>query len=140
MKPPNSNKEWREVAVEFQRLWNFPHCVRAINGKHVAIQCPLNSGSLYYNYKGFFSIALLAVCDAHYCFTLVDVGNYGSNNDSGVLSHSTMRQALEAEQLNLPNPEPLEGRTDHPFPYFLIGDEAFALKQWMQKEGRKGAT
>lgn len=63
----------------------------------------------------------------------MDIGNYGSNNDSGVLSHSTMGQALEAEQLNLPNPEPLEGWRDHPFPYFLIGDEAFALKQWMQR-------
>ena len=53
-------------------------------------------------------------------------------NESGVLSHSTMGEALEADQLNLPNPEPLEGWEDHPFPYFLIGDEAFALKQWMQ--------
>ena len=109
LKPPNSNKEWKEIAVKFQLLWNFSHCVGAIDCKHVAIQCPLNNGSLYYNYKGFFSIALLAVCDAHYCFTLVDIGNYGSNNDSGVLSHSTMGQALEADQQNLPNPEPLEG-------------------------------
>ena len=83
---------------------------------------------IYYNYKGFFSIALLAVCDAHYCFTLVDIGNYSSNYESGVLSHSTMGEALEADQLNLPNPEPLEGWEDRPFPYFLIGDEAFALK------------
>ena len=58
--------------------------------------------------RAFFSIALLAVCDAHYCFTLVHIWNYGSNNDSGVLSHSTMGQALEAEQPNLPNPQPLE--------------------------------
>ena len=63
----------------------------------------------------------------------MDIGNYGSHNDSGVLSHSIMGQALEADQLNLPNPEPLEGWGDHPFPYFLIGDEAFALKQWMQR-------
>ena len=133
LKPRSSSQEWKEIAHEFQRLWNFPHCVGAINGKHVAIQCPLNSGSLYHNYKGFFSIVLLAVCEAHYSFTSVDIGNYGSNNDSGVLSHSTMGQALEAEQLNLPKPETLEGWGDHNFPYFLIGDEAVALKQWMQR-------
>ena len=37
------------------------------------------------NYKSFFSMVFLTVCDARYCFTLVDVGGYGSNNDSGVL-------------------------------------------------------
>ena len=63
----------------------------------------------------------------------MDIGNYSSKYDSGVLSHSTMGEALEADQLNLPNPETLEGWGGHPFPYFLIGDEAFALKQWMQR-------
>ena len=34
-----------------------------------------------YNYKGFCSIALLAICDSDYHFTLFDLGQYGSNND-----------------------------------------------------------
>lgn len=138
LKPANSNKTGRESTVEFQRQWNFPHPVGAIDGKHVAIQCPWNSGSLFYKYyyKGFFSIALLAVCDAHYCFTLLNIWNYGSNNNSGVSSHSTMGQALEADQPNLPNSEPLDWR-DHPFQYFLIGDEAFALKQRMHCKSKR---
>ena len=94
VRPPSSPDDWREISRGFEDLWNSPHCVGAIDGKHVNMKCPNNSGSLYYNYKGFFSLVLMAICDSHYNFTLVDIGDYGGNNDSGVLSHSDMGKAI----------------------------------------------
>ena len=67
----------------------FPNCIGAIDDKHVMIQCPVNSCSLFYNYKSYISIVLLVVTSADYRFVMVDVGAYGSSNDSGVLNHTT---------------------------------------------------
>ena len=70
------------------------HVIGAIDGMHVAMECPKSTGSLYHNYKGFFSQVLLAVCDAKYKFIFIDVGQYGSTNDSAVLKNRSLVDAL----------------------------------------------
>lgn len=70
--PPKDCQSWMQVAKEFNLKWNFPHCLGAIDGKHVTIQAPPRSGSMYFNYKKTHSIVLLAVCNANYEFILLD--------------------------------------------------------------------
>ena len=46
--------QWIYIAHDFYTKWNMPNCLGAIDGKHVNIQAPANSGPLFYNYKSFF--------------------------------------------------------------------------------------
>ena len=70
----------------------MPLCIEAIEMKHIVMKKPPFSGSLRHNSKGFFSIILLAICDACYNFTAIDVEQYGSKNDSAVLLNSKMKK------------------------------------------------
>ena len=52
---------------------NVEHAARnqSFNGKHTAMDCPENLGTQDYNYKGFYSLVLLAACDEKRVFSTV---------------------------------------------------------------------
>ena len=132
MDVPRGADDWRRIADLFSSRWNFHHTVGAMDGKHVAIRCPPNGGSQYYNYKGFHSIVMLALVDADYKFIWVDVGSNGSASDAQIFNSCELKPLLEDGRIDFPQPEPLP-HDDRPMPFFFIGDDAFHLKLWMQK-------
>ena len=133
MKVPSSKEEWLNISVGFKKSWSFPHCIGSIDGKHIRIECQKISGTHYFNYKGFYSIILLAICDSNYCFTLFDLGKYESNNDSGVLVNSKMKEMIEEYRLDIPPPLTYKSCDFDPLPYFFVSDEIFPLKTWLMR-------
>ncbi|XP_011686378.1 PREDICTED: uncharacterized protein LOC105449081 [Wasmannia auropunctata] len=114
--PALSERDWFDIANDFEELTNFIHCIGAIDGKHVTIQCPNNAGSTYYNYKNAHSVVLMAICDARYLFRFVDIGAYGRRSDGGIFGSSVMGKNFNANGMNVPKPSAVaEGRI---LPYY----------------------
>jgi len=104
----------------------------AVDGKHVVMTAPPHSGSTYFNYKHTHSIVLMAIADAEYKFLYIDVGCNGRISDGGVFNKCSFAKAMNRNLLNLPEPCPLPGRTK-PIPYFLVADDAFAMRENVMK-------
>ncbi|XP_031350493.1 protein ALP1-like [Photinus pyralis] len=120
------------AAEEFERLWDFPNCIGSLDGKHVRIKCPAHSGSMFYNYKSYFSIVLQGLVDGHYRFISIDVGGYGKQSDGGTFSASTLSKLLENNKLGIPSHRKLPS-SDYTLPYVFIADEAYPLKENLMK-------
>eukprot|EP00111_Clytia_hemisphaerica_P003777 TCONS_00010849-protein len=135
MSLPSNPAEWLKITKQVEDRWQFPNCFGAADGKHIAIAHQKGSGSEFYNYKGFFSIVLLALVDHDYKFIFADVGCQGRISDGGVYRNCSFYKALESGNLGIPEPRLLPSSNDPnyinhesvPVPYVFVGDEAFPL-------------
>lgn len=118
---PKTTNSWKNIQKGFETKWNFPNCCGALDGKHIVIQRPPKSTSMFYNYKGTFSIVLFAMVDADYCFRFIDVGSDGRANDSTIFRNSTLKIAMEKNLLNWPDGG------------LCVGDDAFPLETHLLK-------
>lgn len=131
---PHSEKEWLKIAANFYHRWQYPNCLGAIDGTHIEIVPPPNSGSYYFNYKRFHSIVMMVVADADLRIIYLDVGTNGRVSDGGVYRKSTFYQGLSAGKLHIPTPRRIpENTAEDKFPFVLVGDAAFGLSLNMMR-------
>ena len=89
---PSTSNEWLDISRQFETTWNYPNYIGSMDGKHIVLQSPMNSGSEYFNYKSFFSIVLFALVDADYNFLFIDIGCQGRISDGGVFKSAKKNQ------------------------------------------------
>lgn len=126
IKVPSTAAEWLQIARDYEEIWNLPHCLGALDGKHILIHCLRELGSAFFNYKKQHSIVLLALVDAHYNFIYVNIGVNGRISDGGVYRDSDLCKAINQNALNFPEDKPLPSRTK-PVPFIIAADSAFPL-------------
>ena len=98
----------------------------------MALKKPKNTGALYHNYKGFFSVVMLALVHGQYKFRWVDAGTAGSCSDAQIFDACQLKMKIDDGSISFPDPAPItQGGRD--VPYFILADDAFALKTWLMK-------
>ncbi|XP_036345201.1 uncharacterized protein LOC118754434, partial [Rhagoletis pomonella] len=85
LKTPTAENEWLDVANDFEQLWQFPHTLDAIEGKHILV-------------------------DAHSRFIYVDIGANGRASDVMAFKNSSLHDKLARGQLSIPADTPLKGQ------------------------------
>lgn len=131
---PSTEAEWLAISQQFQTIWNMPNCLGSVDGKHFRIVRPPCTGSLYYNYKHYYSIIMMAVSDAQYRFLYMDVGAEGKASDGGVWARTKLQKDMNdpTNPVNIPPARALEG-VDGAVPHFIVGDDAFPLRPNLMK-------
>ena len=126
--------------MRFRIRWNIPHALGALDGKNVAQKKPKNSGAPYHNCKGFFSIKMLAFVDGQYKFRWLDVVTAESCSDAQICNTCHLKVKINDGSIGFPDPAPITQFGRH-VPYFILADDAFALKTWVMKPyGRRMLT
>lgn len=131
--PELTKEKWEAIASGFEKSAQFPHCLGAVDGKHIRIISSIHSGSMYYNYKEYYSVVLLAVVDANYRLVYVYVGSYGKECDSSIFKDSILWKSIKSNKLELPDEKCLPGTENPKLPYFFVGDEAFGLNKHLMR-------
>ena len=99
--------EWRQIVIEFSKMWHFPNYVGAIE-KHTAMQAPSNSGFEYFNYTHF-TINLFHYkqqynidgCDTNYKCTTIHLDVNGREDDRKVYNSSLISKLINSGKLGL---------------------------------------
>lgn len=123
--PSLTTQKFLGIAAGFVKYANFPNVIGAIDGKHIQTKQPPNSGSMYFNYKGYFSTVLLAICDANYCFTCGSAN--GKSSDAGIFRNSILLINCAITRLEFHNRVlcQIQLKNFH----VILGDKAFSLSE-----------
>lgn len=104
----------------------MPHTLHALDSEHISINKLHMSESICYNYKGIFSVILMALVNVDYQFIQIDTDSWieGQDHQSDGQLHgdSTLKGCIKDKLINFLDDDPLLN-DDRDVPYFILGDD-----------------
>ncbi|XP_037951571.1 uncharacterized protein LOC119682257 [Teleopsis dalmanni] len=122
-------EEKLEKCVKGFKKIGFPQCFGAIGGCHIEIKPTKKDALDYFNYKGWYSMVLLALVDCRHQFMYINVGAPGRCNDSSVFEKSSLKKFLESPLLKNKS-EYISGKR---VPVVCVADSAFRFSTSIMK-------
>lgn len=103
--------------IRFLEKFGMAGIICAIDGCHVALHQPsaTENGYLYFNRKGFYSINMLAACNADQHIIFADANYPGSVHDSAIWQTSSLRRHVQQYSYGANN--------------FILADSGFPIEQ-----------
>ncbi|XP_075559184.1 uncharacterized protein LOC142590668 [Dermacentor variabilis] len=95
-------QELKQHIREFFALSGFPQGIGALDGCHFCVSPPKENAVDYHNYKGWYSIILLAMVDHMYRFRYINIGAPGRCHDANVYARSRLSTLVEGAYFSLP--------------------------------------
>ncbi|KAL1457222.1 hypothetical protein MTO96_043572 [Rhipicephalus appendiculatus] len=108
---------------EFTAVLGFPQAIGALDGCHFPVSPPKENATDYRNYKGWYSMILLALVDHKYMFRYINVGSPGRCHDSYVYQRSQLAGAVQGPLFR----QPLLTISGTAVPPLILCDQAFPL-------------
>ena len=130
IKFPSTNREVLATCQTFEELTDLPNVVGAIDGTHIKIKTPIESGPDYFSRLQQHDVVVQAVVDGEKRFLDVAAGFPGSMHDSRVLRNSALYRRINNNELLTGPTVRVGGREIKPV---LLGDSAYPLSTWLLK-------
>ena len=129
---PRNKDEMRHKVAEFESKFGMPQAFGCIDGTHIPLKRPGENSQEFYNYKGFFSLNMQAVCDYRGLFMDINCRWPGSVHDAKVFSNSRVNHDLKKGTIPGFCQSFIPGSVE--VPNYLIGDPAYPLVPFCMKE------
>lgn len=118
------------ISKEYEKKWDFPNCLGSIDGRHILLQVArMNTVSTTRPN----TIALLAIVDANYNFSYVNVNYKGYLPCTNVFQKCGLYEELKIGTFKIPQPRSLKKSSKKKMPYMFITNEACNLSKYTIK-------
>uniref|UniRef100_A0A8R1E7N7 DDE Tnp4 domain-containing protein n=1 Tax=Caenorhabditis japonica TaxID=281687 RepID=A0A8R1E7N7_CAEJA len=138
---PETKDEVRRMQNAFLNLQdpsgrsrNIP-CFGLLDGKHWRCQHPPRTGSLNFNYKGFFSFNSLFVTDAEHRIIYIQMSELGVNSDAQMFRSGPLDTLLQKAS-EVAGVRKVPG-SDTVMPSFILADNGFGLSKFVMTPYRE---